>query len=108
MGHSQSDIMCAMPKIEAFAEVGEYFDQAVRTYSNGMQLRVTFSVATAFKPDLLIIDEALSVGDIYFQHKSFDRIREFQNQGCSLLIVSHNRSAVQTLCNRAILLKKAL
>lgn len=106
MGHSQADIERAMPDIEAFAEVGDYFDQPVRTYSSGMQMRVTFSVATAFRPDLLIVDEALSVGDSYFQHKSFDRIREFQNQGCSLLIVSHDRSAVQALCNRAILLEK--
>ena len=106
MGYSQADIKQAMPDIEAFAEVGEYFNQPVRTYSSGMQMRVTFSVATAFRPDLLIVDEALSVGDSYFQHKSFDRIREFQNQGCSLLIVSHDRSAVQALCNRAILLEK--
>ncbi|MFZ2171979.1 MAG: ABC transporter ATP-binding protein [Methylococcaceae bacterium] len=106
MGHSQADIERAMPAIEAFAEVGEYFDQPLRTYSSGMQMRVTFSVATAFRPDLLIVDEALSVGDSYFQHKSFDRIREFQKQGCSLLIVSHDRSAVQALCDRAILLEK--
>jgi lipopolysaccharide transport system ATP-binding protein len=106
MGYSQADIKQAMPDIEAFAEVGEYFNQPVRTYSSGMQMRVTFSVATAFRPDLLIVDEALSVGDSYFQHKSFDRIREFQSQGCSLLIVSHDRSAVQALCNRAILLEK--
>jgi lipopolysaccharide transport system ATP-binding protein len=106
MGHSQADIERAMPDIEAFSEVGEYFDKPVRTYSSGMQMRVTFSVATAFRPDLLIVDEALSVGDSYFQHKSFDRIREFQNQGCSLLIVSHDRSAVQGLCDRVILLEK--
>ncbi len=106
MGHSQADIERAMPGIEAFAEVGDYFDQPLRTYSSGMQMRVTFSVATAFRPDLLIVDEALSVGDSYFQHKSFERIREFQKQGCSLLIVSHDRSAVQALCDRAILLEK--
>jgi lipopolysaccharide transport system ATP-binding protein len=106
MGYSQADIEKAMPEIEAFAEVGEYFDQPVRTYSSGMQMRVTFSVATAFRPDLLIVDEALSVGDSYFQHKSFDRIREFQSYGCSLLIVSHDRSSVQVLCDRAILLEK--
>lgn len=106
MGYSQADIERAMPEIEAFAEVGEYFDQPIRTYSSGMQMRVTFSVATAFRPDLLIVDEALSVGDSYFQHKSFDRIREFQAKGCSLLIVSHDRSAVQALCDRAILLEK--
>ena len=106
MGYNQADIVRVMPEIEAFAEVGEYFDQPVRTYSSGMQMRVTFSVATAFRPDLLIVDEALSVGDSYFQHKSFERIRKFQSQGCSLLIVSHDRSAVQALCDRAILLEK--
>ena len=106
MGYSRAAVEQAMPDIEAFAEIGEYFDQPLRTYSSGMQVRVTFSVATAFRPDLLIVDEALSVGDSYFQHKSFDRIRAFQEQGCSLLIVSHDRSAVQALCNRAILLEK--
>ena len=105
MGYTQTLITKVMPDIEAFAEIGEYFDMAVRTYSSGMQMRVAFSVATAFMPDLLIVDEALSVGDSYFQHKSFDRIRQFQKQGCSLLIVSHDRSAVQALCDRAILLE---
>lgn len=106
MGYSQADIQCAMPEIEAFAEVGEYFDQPVRTYSSGMQMRVAFSVATAFKPDLLIVDEALSVGDSYFQHKSFDRIRQFRNEGVSIMLVTHSMSDVRTLCDRAILLDK--
>lgn len=106
MGFSRAQIDGAMSAIEAFAEIGEYFDQPVRTYSSGMQMRVAFSVATAFRPDVLIVDEALSVGDAYFQHKSFERIREFQSQGTTLLIVSHDRSAVQTLCNRALLLER--
>lgn len=106
MGFSRQQIDEAMPAIEDFAEIGEYFDQPVRTYSSGMQMRVAFSVATAFRPDILIVDEALSVGDAYFQHKSFERIREFQKQGTTLLIVSHDRSAVQTLCNRALLLEQ--
>jgi lipopolysaccharide transport system ATP-binding protein len=95
-----------MHEIEAFAEVGEYFDQPVRTYSSGMQMRVAFSVATAFKPDLLIVDEALSVGDSYFQHKSFDRIRQFRNEGVSIMLVTHSMSDVRTLCDRVILLDK--
>lgn len=106
MGYGQAEISSAMPGIESFAEVGPYFDQPVRTYSSGMQMRVAFSVATAFRPDLLIIDEALSVGDTYFQHKSFARIRQFQEEGTSLLIVSHDRTAIQALCGRAILLEK--
>lgn len=106
MGFDRAQISAAMSSIEAFAEVGEYFDQAVRTYSSGMQMRVAFSVATAFRPAILIVDEALSVGDAYFQHKCFERIREFQKQGTTLLIVSHDNSAVQALCDRAVLLDK--
>jgi lipopolysaccharide transport system ATP-binding protein len=106
MGHSQADIERAMPGIEAFAEIGEYFDQPMRTYSSGMQMRVAFSVATAFKPDLLILDEVLSVGDSYFQHKSFDRIRHFREEGVSIMLVTHNLGDVRTLCDRVILLDK--
>ncbi|MFJ2985523.1 MULTISPECIES: ABC transporter ATP-binding protein [unclassified Pseudomonas] len=105
MGFSAQDIEQLMPAIEAFAEVGEYFDQAVRTYSSGMQMRVAFAVATAKRPEILIVDEALSVGDSYFQHKSFDRIREFQEQGTTLLIVSHDRSSIQALCDRVLLIE---
>lgn len=106
MGFNPEQIRHAMSDIEAFAEIGEYFDQPLRTYSSGMQIRIAFAVATAFRPEILIIDEALSVGDTYFQHKSFNRIREFQKKGTTLLIVSHERSAIQSLCERAILLDK--
>lgn len=106
MGYSPQQIDEAMPGIEAFAEIGEYFDEPVRTYSSGMQMRVAFSVATAFVPDILIVDEALSVGDAYFIHKCFQRIREFREAGTTLLFVSHDPTAVQTLCERAILLDK--
>ncbi|WP_046489772.1 ABC transporter ATP-binding protein [Pseudomonas veronii] len=106
MGFSAEKISEVIDDIEAFAEIGEYFDEPVRTYSSGMQMRVAFAVATAIRPEILIVDEALSVGDSYFQHKSFDRIREFQQQGTTLLIVSHDRGSIQTLCNRAILLEK--
>jgi lipopolysaccharide transport system ATP-binding protein len=105
MGFSTAQVEQVMDDIEAFSEIGDYFDEPVRTYSSGMQMRVAFSVATAFRPDILIVDEALSVGDSYFQHKSFDRIRQFQAQGTTLLIVSHDRGAIQGLCNRAILLE---
>jgi len=105
MGFNAEQIEQALPDIEAFAEIGNYFDEPVRTYSSGMQMRVAFAVATAWRPEILIVDEALSVGDTYFQHKSFDRIRKFREQGTSLIIVSHDRSAIQTLCDRAILLE---
>jgi lipopolysaccharide transport system ATP-binding protein len=93
-----------MPSIEAFADIGSYLDQPVRVYSSGMQMRLAFSVATAKRPDILIVDEALSVGDAYFQHKSFERIREFRKQGTTLLIVSHDKAAIQSICDRALLL----
>jgi lipopolysaccharide transport system ATP-binding protein len=106
MGYTQDQIEKVMPAIEDFAEVGEYFDQAVRTYSSGMQVRVAFAVATAFTPDLLIVDEALAVGDSYFQHKSFDRMRRFREQGTSIMLVSHSPGDVKALCDRVILLDK--
>jgi len=108
MGFSQEEIEKVMPEIESFAEIGAYFDEPVRTYSSGMQVRVTFAVATAWRPEILIVDEALSVGDAYFQHKSFNRIREFQEMGTTLLIVSHDRNSIQTLCDRAILLENGM
>lgn len=104
LGYSVSEIADLMPHIEAFAEIGDYIDQPLRVYSSGMQMRLAFSAATARRPDVLIVDEALSVGDAYFQHKSIDRIRDFRKQGTTLLIVSHDKQAIQSICDHAILL----
>lgn len=104
MGMTAEEIRELMPQIEQFADIGEYMDRPVRVYSSGMQMRVAFSVATARRPDILIVDEALSVGDAYFQHKSFDRIRQFRKEGTTLLLVSHDKQAIQSVCDRAILL----
>lgn len=106
LGLQTPEIASVMPGIEAFAEIGRYFDEPVRVYSSGMQVRLAFSVATAIRPDVLIVDEALSVGDAYFQHKSFARIKEFKEQGTTLLFVSHDPGAVKTLCDRAVLLDR--
>lgn len=106
MGFREYEIDKMLVGIKDFSELGDYFEKPVRTYSSGMQMRLAFSVATAVRPTVLIIDEALSVGDTYFQHKSFNRIREYRKKGTTLLFVSHDRSAIQTLCNRAILLEK--
>ena len=106
LGLSSEKITELMPQIEEFAEIGDYIDQPVRVYSSGMQVRLAFSVATAIRPDVLIIDEALSVGDAYFQHKSFERIRKFRQEGTTLLLVSHDKQAIQSICDRAILLNK--
>lgn len=105
MGMSPAEIDKIIPAVEEFAEIGDYFDEPIRTYSSGMQMRVAFSVVTAVRPEILIIDEALSVGDAYFSHKSMARIREFRKQGTTLLFVSHDPGAVQSLCDRAILLE---
>ncbi len=103
-GFSSSRITELLPEIADFARIGSYLDQPVRTYSSGMQVRLAFALATASRPKILIVDEALSVGDTYFQHKSFDRIRQYRDEGTTLLFVSHDRSAIQSICDRAILL----
>ena len=104
MGFSSEEIQKAMPDIEAFAEIGDYFDEPVRAYSSGMQMRVAFAVATAYRPEILVVDEALSVGDTYFQHKCMTRIREFREQGTTLLLVSHDVGTIKNLCDKALLL----
>jgi lipopolysaccharide transport system ATP-binding protein len=106
MGIQPDATRALLPDIEAFAEIGEYFDQPSRTYSSGMQVRVAFAVATAVRPDVLVIDEALSVGDAYFQHKSFGRIRSYRAQGTALLFVSHGMQEIRTLCDRVVLLDR--
>ncbi len=106
MGIDSRRIDELMPSIEEFAELGAFFDQPLRVYSSGMQARLAFAVATAERPDLLIVDEVLSVGDSYFQHKSFERIRRFKKDGTALLFVTHSMVDVRALCERVILLDK--
>jgi lipopolysaccharide transport system ATP-binding protein len=106
MGFSRAEIDRVMPQIEEFAEIGYYFDQQLRTYSSGMHVRLAFATATAFRPEILIVDEALSVGDARFQHKCFERIRQFRALGTTLLFVSHDLAAILSICDRAILLDK--
>lgn len=104
MGFSQEELTRLMPEIEAFAEIDEYFDEPLRVYSSGMQARLAFALATAVRPEVLIVDEVLAVGDSYFQHKSFDRIRRFKEEGTSILFVSHSMGDVRALCERVVLL----
>ena len=106
MGMSVAEISALMPEIEAFAEIGEYIDEPVRVYSSGMQVRLAFSIATAVRPGILIVDEALAVGDVFFQQKCFERIRHFCEAGTTLLFVSHAMGTVYSLCDRAILLNE--
>lgn len=102
LGYSQEEVDSMMTEIEAFAEIGEYFDQPVRVYSSGMQVRLAFSVATASRPEVLIIDEALAVGDISYQQKCVVRIQKYLSQGTTLLFVSHDPSALRVLCDRLV------
>lgn len=97
-----------MPEIEAFAEIGDFFDRPVRMYSSGMQARLAFAVASAVRPDILIVDEVLSVGDSYFVHKCIDRIRAFRELGTSLIFVSHSMADVRALCDRVLLLDRGI
>lgn len=105
LGLSAGEIDALMPSLESFAEIGSYIDEPLRVYSSGMQMRLAFSIATARRPDLLIVDEALSVGDAYFQQKSFAKIRNFKEQGTTLLIVSHDKQAIKNICDRVLLMK---
>ncbi|MCF6188390.1 MAG: ABC transporter ATP-binding protein, partial [Desulfobulbaceae bacterium] len=104
MGLTTEESHELLPKIAEFSELGDYFDQPMRVYSTGMQVRLAFSAATAVRPEILIVDEALSVGDAYFQHKCIERIRSFREQGTTLLFVSHDPGAVKSLCERALLI----
>ncbi|WP_334141204.1 ABC transporter ATP-binding protein [Atlantibacter hermannii] len=105
MGLSREEITALMPDIEAFADIGDYIEQPIRVYSSGMQMRLAFAIATASRPDILIVDEALSVGDSRFQAKCYARINEYKKQGTTLLLVSHNAGDIVKHCDRAIFLK---
>ncbi|MDG2443740.1 MAG: Wzt carbohydrate-binding domain-containing protein, partial [Luminiphilus sp.] len=98
----------AMPEIARFADIGDFLDEPLRTYSSGMQMRLAFSVATAVRPDVLIIDEALSVGDAAFQRKCYQRIEDFRARGTTLLFVSHDIEAVKRLCDQAVFLEQGV
>ena len=103
-GMSVEEIHELMPEIEEFAGIGEYFDQPLRVYSSGMQVRVAFAVATAVRPDILIVDEALSVGDIAFQAKCMERMRRFIEGGVTVILVSHAVNQVRQFCEKAVYL----
>ena len=105
LGLGPSEIRRRIPEIADFAELGEFFDRPVRTYSSGMALRLAFAVATHGDADVLIVDEALSVGDGYFQKKSVDRITEFHRRGGTLLFCSHAMYYVALLCDSAVWLR---
>jgi len=104
MGFSRAETESMMPEIERFAEIGDFIYQPVKTYSSGMYLRLAFATAINSMPQILIVDEALAVGDAVFQHRCMRRLREMQESGITILFVSHDPSAVRALCSRAVLL----
>ncbi|MEB3830432.1 ABC transporter ATP-binding protein [Phormidium sp. CCY1219] len=104
LGLSQSEIEDKFDEIVAFADIGDFLDQPVKTYSSGMFVRLAFAVATSVDPDILVVDEALSVGDEAFQRKCFARIETIQERGGTILFVSHAAAMVVELCDSAILM----
>mgnify|MGYP000969081219 CR=1 FL=1 len=102
MGLSAAEVEQSMDAIVDFAGIGDYIDQPVRSYSSGMFMRLAFSMATSVEPDILIIDEALSVGDGAFAHKSFERIMALKERGATILFCSHSMFQVEALCTRAL------
>jgi lipopolysaccharide transport system ATP-binding protein len=104
MGLTRRETERLLPEVERFAEIGPFIRQPVKTYSSGMYVRLAFAVAACVEPDILVIDEALAVGDAVFQHRCLRRIKEVQERGATVLFVSHDAAAVRALCSRAILL----
>ena len=106
MGYSEEEIKQRVPLIEQFAGIGEFINQPVKNYSSGMFARLAFAVAINVDPDVLIVDEALSVGDVFFQTKCYHKFDEFRKQGKTILFVSHDLGSVIKYCDRCLLLHK--
>ncbi len=104
MGFSRAETETLLPEIERFAEIGDFIYQPVKTYSSGMYVRLAFATAVSAMPQILIVDEALAVGDAVFQHRCMRRLKEMQESGMTILFVSHDPGAIRALCSRAVLL----
>ncbi len=106
MGFSEEEITEKLDDILSFADIGDYIYQPVKTYSSGMFVRLAFAVAINIEPEILIVDEALSVGDVFFQAKCYHKFEEFKQMGKTIVFVSHDLSSIQKYCDRVILLNK--
>ncbi|WP_440975773.1 ABC transporter ATP-binding protein [Pseudoxanthomonas winnipegensis] len=105
IGLSPAEMAALMPEIERFADIGEFIEQPVKTYSSGMYVRLAFSVAIHVAPDILVVDEALAVGDTAFQTKCLTRIRRMQSEGVSIILVTHSTNTLLEYCDRGIYLR---
>lgn len=108
MGFSKKEIDAKLPDILEFADIGEYVNQPVKTYSSGMFVRLAFAVAINIEPEILIVDEALSVGDVFFQAKCYHKFEEFKKMGKTIVFVSHDLSSISKYCDRVILLNQGV
>lgn len=106
LGMSRAEVDAAFESILDFAEIGEHIDQPVKTYSSGMYVRLAFAVAVHCNPEVLIVDEALAVGDVYFQRKCYRRIEALRTVGCTLLLVTHSMDSLLQICDRGVLLEE--
>lgn len=106
LGFSKDEMNERFDEIAAFADIGEHLDQPIKTYSSGMAVRLAFAVQACVSPQVLIVDEALSVGDEKFQRKCFDHIERLRDGGCSILLVTHSTATVEKFCQRGVLLHK--
>ena len=106
LGLNDDQISSRIESIIKFADIGEHLDRPVRTYSSGMMVRLAFSVQISLDPDILIIDEALAVGDALFQKKCMDELQRLNESGVTLIVVSHDANSIKNLCTRAVLLEK--
>jgi lipopolysaccharide transport system ATP-binding protein len=106
LGFSRTEMDARFEGIAAFADIGDFIDQPVKTYSSGMMMRLAFAVQTAVEPELLIVDEALAVGDMFFQAKCMARLRKMLSNGLSLLMVSHDPGTIKSLCSEGLLLEQ--